>query len=90
VQRIRDGRAYVGYSMAGRSRGKVTPCTVYTMHKEMRSAGLLVEPQKQGRRVSRFGTQNRQLRFGDLGLKITATDSWFGHQNQVGYGLSVA
>jgi hypothetical protein len=26
-------------------------------------------------RVSRFGLQNRQLRFGDLGLKITATVS---------------
>jgi hypothetical protein len=31
-----------------------------------------------------------QLRFGDLGLKITATVSWFGPQNQAGYGLSVA
>jgi hypothetical protein len=27
--------------------------------------------------VSRFGPQNRQLRFGDLGIKITATVSWF-------------
>jgi hypothetical protein len=41
-------------------------------------------------RVSRFGPQNRQLWFGDLGLKITATVSWFGPQNQVGFGLSVA
>jgi hypothetical protein len=40
--------------------------------------------------VSRFGPQNRQLWFGDLGLKITATVSWFGPQNQVGSGLSVA
>jgi hypothetical protein len=32
---------------------------------------------------------NRQLWFGDLGLKITATVSWFGPQNQVGFGLSV-
>jgi hypothetical protein len=40
--------------------------------------------------VSRFGPQNRQLLFGDLGLKITATVSWFGPQNQVGFGLSVA
>jgi hypothetical protein len=40
--------------------------------------------------VSRFGLQNRQLWFGDLGLKITATVSWFGPQNQVGFGLSVA
>jgi hypothetical protein len=27
-----------------------------------------------------FGPQNRQLRFGDLGLKITVTVSWFGLQ----------
>jgi hypothetical protein len=39
--------------------------------------------------VSRFGHQNRQLWFGDLGLKITATVSWFGPQNQVGFSLSV-
>jgi hypothetical protein len=31
-----------------------------------------------------------QLWFGDLGLKITATVSWFGPQNQAGSGLSVA
>jgi hypothetical protein len=36
-----------------------------------------------------FGPQNRQLRFGDLGLKIIATVSWFASQNQVGFGLSV-
>jgi hypothetical protein len=40
--------------------------------------------------ISRFGPQNRQLWFGDLGLKITATVSWFGPQNEVGFGLSVA
>jgi hypothetical protein len=40
-------------------------------------------------RVSRFG-QNQQLWFGDLGLKITTTVSWFGPQNQAGFGLSVA
>jgi hypothetical protein len=34
--------------------------------------------------------QNQQLWFGDLGIKITATVSWFRHQNQAGYGLSVA
>jgi hypothetical protein len=37
----------------------------------------------------RFGPQNRQLRFGDLGHKITAIVSWFGHQNHEGYGFSV-
>jgi hypothetical protein len=33
---------------------------------------------------------NRKLRFGDLGLKITVMVSWFGPQNQAGFGLSVA
>jgi hypothetical protein len=37
-----------------------------------------------------LGHQNRQLWFGDLRLKITVTVSWFGPQNQVGFGLSVA
>jgi hypothetical protein len=36
---------HVGYSMAGRSRGRVAPCAVCTMHVEMMSAGFLVEPQ---------------------------------------------
>jgi hypothetical protein len=42
VQRIRHGQTYVGYSVARRSGGRVTPCAVCTMHKETRSAGLLV------------------------------------------------
>jgi hypothetical protein len=37
-----------------------------------------------------FGPQNRQLCFGDLGLKITATVSWFVPQNQAGFDLSIA
>jgi hypothetical protein len=40
--------------------------------------------------VFRFGPQNRQLWFGDLAHKITATVFWFVPQNQVGYGLLVA
>jgi hypothetical protein len=63
---------------------------VCDLHKETRSTNFLVWPENQGRRVSRFGPQNRQLRFDDLDLKITATVSWFGAQNQVGFGLSVA
>jgi hypothetical protein len=39
--------------------------------------------------VSQFRPQNRQLRFGDFGLKIIATFSWFGSQNQAGFGLLV-
>jgi hypothetical protein len=50
----------------------------------------LVWPQNRCRWVSRFGPQNRKLRVGDLGLKITVTVSWFGLQNQAGLGLSVA
>jgi hypothetical protein len=41
--------------------------------------GFLVEPQNQGG----GGIPG-------LGLKITATASWFGPQNQAGFGLSVA
>jgi hypothetical protein len=41
--------AQVGYSMAGRSRGRVALCVVCTMHVETRSTCFLVEPQNQGR-----------------------------------------
>jgi hypothetical protein len=50
----------------------VTPYAVCTVHIETRSAGFLIELQNQGRWVSQFEPQNRQHRFGDLGLK---TDS---------------
>jgi hypothetical protein len=36
-----------------------------------------------------LGSQNRQLQFGDLYLKITMMVSWFGPQNQAGYDLLV-
>jgi hypothetical protein len=39
--------------------------------------------------ISWFGPQNWELRFGDLGLKITVSVSWFGLENHAGYGLSV-
>jgi hypothetical protein len=42
MQRIEDGQAQVGYSMARRSRGRVMLCAVYTVHKEMRSMSFLV------------------------------------------------
>jgi hypothetical protein len=55
------------------------------------AVGFLVEPQNQGGGgFSRFGPQNRQLWFGDLGLKITAMVSWFWRQNQADFSLSVA
>jgi hypothetical protein len=47
-------------------------------------------PSKPVAQVFQFGPQNRQLWFGDLGLKITATVSWFVPQNQAGFGLLVA
>jgi hypothetical protein len=83
------------------STGRVMLCAVCTMHKETRSAGFLVEPQNQGLwfvsdltskplgQVFHFGPQNQQLRFGDLGLKMTARVFWFGCQNHAGYGLLV-
>jgi hypothetical protein len=67
----------------------MTLCAICTVHKETRSEDFLVQPQNQGQQVSRFGPQNWQLRFGDMGHKITATVSWFGPQNHVGYGLSI-
>jgi hypothetical protein len=42
VQMTGDGQAHVGYSVTGQSRGQLTLCAVCTVHKEIRSAGLLV------------------------------------------------
>jgi hypothetical protein len=87
VQRTGDGQAYVGYSVAGRLRDRVTLRMLYTVHKETRSADFLIWPQNQGRRfllvwsqnrwfwVFQFVPQNRWLRFSDLELKITMTVS---------------
>jgi hypothetical protein len=53
--------------------------------------GFLVEPQNQGGGgFSGLGLKTDSYGFGDLGLKITTTVSWFGTQNQAGFGLSVA
>jgi hypothetical protein len=79
-----------GTRWAGRSRGQVMSCAICIVHMEMRHAGFFVEPQNQGRWVSQFQPRNWQLRFGDLAHKISASVSWFGPQNQVGDGLSVA
>jgi hypothetical protein len=50
--------AQVGYSMVGRSRGRVVLCVVYIVHVETRSVGFLVEPQNKGRRfVSGLATK---------------------------------
>jgi hypothetical protein len=45
--------AQVGYLVAGRSRGRMTPCVVCIVRVETRSAGFLAEPQNQSRRFVR-------------------------------------
>jgi hypothetical protein len=43
VQRIGDDQTHVGYSVAGRSSGRVTPCAIHIVHvEETRSAGFPV------------------------------------------------
>jgi hypothetical protein len=55
------------------------------------AVGFLVEPQNQGGGgFSSLDLKTGSYKFDDLGLKITAPVSWFGPQNQVGFGLSVA
>jgi hypothetical protein len=51
--------AQVGYSVAGRLRGRVASCAVCTSHIETRSVGFLVEPQNQGRRFLLVWPQNQ-------------------------------
>jgi hypothetical protein len=52
----------------------MTPCAVCTMHKKMKSADFLVEPQNQGRRFTGL-----DLKTGSSGLVIYASKSprWF-------------
>jgi hypothetical protein len=50
MRKTRDGQAQVGYSVIGRSGGRVTLCAVCTVHEEMMSACFLVQLQNQGRR----------------------------------------
>jgi hypothetical protein len=62
--------AQIGFSVAGRSRGRVALCAVYTVHVEMRSTGFLVVPQNQGRRfVSGFASKLLGRFLIGLGLK---------------------
>jgi hypothetical protein len=62
AQMTGDGKAQIRYLVAGRSRGRVTPCAICTLHMEMRSVSFLVEPQNQGQR------------FFDLCFKIDSSD----------------
>jgi hypothetical protein len=61
----------VGYSVVGRSRGRVTPCAVCTWHVETRSADFLVESQNQGG----GGFSGLDLKMGSSGLVIWASKS---------------
>jgi hypothetical protein len=54
----RDGQAQAGYSVAGRSRGRVMLCVVYTVHKETRSVRFFVEPQNKVNGLSVVWPQN--------------------------------
>jgi anti-sigma factor RsiW len=63
VQMTGDEQAQVGYSVVERSRCRVSPFAVCTVHNERRSTSFLFEPQNQGRR------------FLDLDLK-TAASVW--------------
>jgi hypothetical protein len=83
--------AQVGYSVVRRSRGRVAQCAVCTGHVETRSVSFLVEPQNQGGRgFPDLGLKTDSTGLVIWGIKITATVSWFGPQNQVDFGLSVA
>jgi hypothetical protein len=61
--------AQVGYSVVGRSRGRVALCVVCTVHVETRSAGFLVEPENQGRRFV-SGLASKPLRRFLIGLGL--------------------
>jgi hypothetical protein len=97
VRRIRDDQAQVGYSVARRSGGWVTPRARERDEKHgfsgLASKLVVMVCQWFGLKtttmVSWFGPQNQGQRFDGLGLKITAMGSWFGPQNQVGGDLSV-
>jgi hypothetical protein len=74
--------AQVGYSVAGRSRGRVAQCAVCTGHVETRSAGFLVESQNQGG----GGFPGLGLKTGSSGLVIWASKS---PRRFLGLGLKI-
>jgi hypothetical protein len=102
VQRTEDGRTgqVLGGRAIERSRGAV--CDLHHAPQNQGQwfvSGLaskplgrfpLVWPQSRWLQIYWFGPQNRQLRFDDLGLKITTMVSWYVPQNQAGFGLLVA
>jgi hypothetical protein len=66
--------AHVSYLVAGRSRGRVTPCAVCIVHVEMMSAGFLIEPQNQGRRFV-SGLASKPLGWFLIGLNLKTDDN---------------
>jgi hypothetical protein len=76
--------AQVGYSVAGRSRGRMTPCVVYTVHVETRSVSFLVEPQNQGLRFVSGLASNPLGWFLRFDLKTGGDDFLVEPQNQGG------
>jgi hypothetical protein len=79
--------AQVGYSVAGRLRGRVAPCAVYTVYMETRNAGFLIEPQNQGRWFVSGLTSKPLGRFLQFGLKTGGDGFLVEHQNQGGRGF---
>jgi hypothetical protein len=72
----------VGYSVAGRSGGRVTLCVVCIVHEVMRSTGLLVEPKKTRSTVCQwFDIKITGAVFFGLSLKPTAQVFRFVPQN---------
>jgi hypothetical protein len=66
--------AHVGYSVVGRSRGRVTLCAACTVHVKTRSTSFLFEPQNQGRRVSWLSLKTKGDDFVGFGLKTGGDD----------------
>jgi hypothetical protein len=64
----------VGYSMVGRSGGRVIPCAVCTVHVEIRSTSFLVEPQNQDRQFDSDLASKPLGHFFGLALKPMTSD----------------
>jgi hypothetical protein len=69
VWRNGHSQAQIGYSVVGRSRGRVTLCVICTVHEEMWSAGFLIEPQNHWDDFLRFGFKTGGDGFYRFGLK---------------------
>jgi hypothetical protein len=85
VEPQNQGLRFIG-GLASKPLGTVFPGLASKLVAKV-SPGLVSKPVAQ---FFRFGSQIWQLWFCDLCLKITATVSWYGPQNQAGFGLSVA